>query len=185
MKCLEPDEQLIERYLTAESAEAERAFQGIVARHGPMVMGICRQTVHQLADAEDAFQLTFLALALRAPSIQNRRVLGSWLHEVAYRKALRVRAKAAQTSLPPGWAARDVSCGEPEAHASHKELARIVRTEVDRLPEKYRTLVVSCYLEGKSNHEAAHFIGCPVGTLKARLWQAREMLRKRLESSVF
>src|SRR5262249_47268795 len=53
--------------------------------------------------------------------------------------------------------------------------------EVSRLPAKYRVPVVLCYMQGKSNEEAALEMGCPVGTLKGRLHRARDLLRTRLE----
>jgi hypothetical protein len=74
--------QLLERFIaTADAA----AFEAIVARHGPMVLGVCRRLLSDPNDVDDAFQATFLVLVARARSIRNREVLGSWLHGVARR----------------------------------------------------------------------------------------------------
>src|SRR5262249_32469795 len=85
----ESDEQLLDRFLTFRDLEAEEAFQELVRRHGPMVLGVCRHILGQVHDAEDAFQATFLVLARKAGSIRDRRGVGRWLYEVAYRIAIR------------------------------------------------------------------------------------------------
>src|SRR3954451_1635151 len=84
-----PDEQLIDLFLNQGEEQAEAAFRAMVVRHGPMVLGVCRHILNQHQDAEDAFQATFLVLARKAGSIRDRRVLGRWLYEVAYRIAMR------------------------------------------------------------------------------------------------
>src|SRR3954447_17060449 len=80
------DAQLLERFLDRRD---EAAFELLVGRHGPMVLGVCRRVLRQEQDAEDAFQATFLALVQKARSIARREALGSWLYQVAYRIALR------------------------------------------------------------------------------------------------
>ncbi len=63
MKPIRSDEQLIDTFLTGVKEDAETAFETLVKRHGPMVLGICRHILRQDQDAEDAFQATFLVLA--------------------------------------------------------------------------------------------------------------------------
>ena len=93
----ESDRQLLERYV----AEAdEDAFAKLVRRHGPMVLGVCRQILHQETDAEDAFQATFLVLARKASAVHWQESVGSWLYEVASRIALRGRALDRRRPLP-------------------------------------------------------------------------------------
>ncbi len=89
-----PTRVLVERFLRGDEIDSDDAFQALVERHGPMVLGICRFVLGQEADAEDAFQATFLALAQKGASIQNRAIVAAWLHEVAYRTAIKVRIKA-------------------------------------------------------------------------------------------
>ena len=75
MKSIRSDEQLIDAFLTGEKEDSDAAFEALVKRHGPMVLGVCRHVLTQEPDAEDAFQATFLALARRpAPS----RTARSW-----------------------------------------------------------------------------------------------------------
>ena len=81
------DRELLERFLTADHADAEAAFTILVERHGPMVLHVCRHVLADSHDAHDAFQATFLVLLRRARSIRNRDSLASWLFGVAMRVA--------------------------------------------------------------------------------------------------
>jgi RNA polymerase sigma-70 factor (ECF subfamily) len=180
---IEPtDEQLIDQFLAGKHEEAQSAFGRLVTRHGPSVMGVCRHVLKQEQDAEDVFQATFLSLARRAATIQNPRVLGCWLREVAFRNALRLRAQVVRRRALPARFGEEVAPGEAESQATRNELRLILHAELDRLPEGLRTLVVQCYLEGKTNDEVARLLGSPIGTVKRRLWKAREMLREGLLS---
>jgi len=179
-KCIRSDEQLIDQFLTGARDDAENAFEVLVKRHGPMVMGVCRHILYRHQDAEDAVQTTFMTLARKAGAIRDRRVLAHWLHEVAHRIAIRMKARVSRLPALTDTADQDTSGGGPESAAVWKELGLLLHAEVDRLPKRYRALVVHCYLEGKTNREVARRFDCPIGTVKGQLSRAREMLRKRL-----
>src|SRR5262245_52837701 len=87
------DPDLLLRF-TAERDEA--AFRALLVRHGPMVLAICRSLLPSEADAEDAFQVTFLVLAHKAGSVSKAASLASWLRAVAYRTATKARAEFAR-----------------------------------------------------------------------------------------
>ena len=175
---------MLERFLTGDEAEAQDAFQALVVRHGPMVLGICRHVLNEEHDAEDAFQATFLVLAQKGSSIRNRKVLAGWLHEVAHRIAIKARVsvvrrrtleRQAMAMSPPA-----IEPDNQDEAAAWNELRPVLHAEVDRLPEKYRLPVILCYLEGKTNEEVAELLRWPVGTVKGRLSRARDLLRSRL-----
>jgi RNA polymerase sigma factor (sigma-70 family) len=178
------DEQLIELFLAGASHDAESAFETIVTRHRPAVMAVCQRVLDRPEDVEDAAQATFVVLVRNASRIRDRRVLTSWLYEVAYRVAIRMKARAARRCELHGRADGRVSPRRADDAAAFGELRQLVQDEVDRLPEGFRTLVVYSYLEGKSNKEVARSLGCPIGTVKNRLWRARGMLRERLSRRV-
>jgi RNA polymerase sigma factor (sigma-70 family) len=168
------DTALLQRYV-ADREEA--AFEALVQRHGPMVLSVCRYLVHNSADAEDAFQATFLVLVRRAASIRKPELLGNWLYGVAYRVATRARLQAARRRA---YEKQGVEMIASEPRWEGSELRPVLHEELNRLPEKYRAPMVLCYLQGKKNEEAAKLLAWPVGTVKGRLARARERLRKRL-----
>jgi RNA polymerase sigma factor (sigma-70 family) len=170
------DGELLERFLARRDGAA---FAALVRRHGPAVLGVCRRLLHHPQDAEDAFQATFLLLVHRAGSIRKRRSVGSWLYGVARRVAVRARSdrtrrrQVEQHALP-----------RPAPEGAHewagREFRSVLEEEAARLPERCRLPFVLCYLEGKTNAEAARLLGCPKGTVLSRLARARELLRGRL-----
>src|SRR5262245_57521501 len=85
------DGQLLARFLTQRD---EEAFAALVRRHGGMVSAVCLRILGNTADADDAFQTTFLVLVRKARSLKSRSVLGDWLHGVAKRSALKARGAA-------------------------------------------------------------------------------------------
>ena len=174
------DSELIGRFLSGPRDQMESAFELLVRRHGPKVLRICRQVLDRCQDAEDAFQITFLALARNAGSVRNRSALESWLCEVAYRTALRVRTRTARHRAREVAVEPEAPLDPPEIAASRDELQSIVRAELERLPERDRAVLVHCYFEGRSNQEAARLLGWPVGTVTGRLSRARGALRERL-----
>lgn len=174
--CVLTDAELLEKFVaTADAA----AFEVLVWRHGPMVLGLCRRILRDQHEAEDAFQATFLVFARKARSIGRHEAIGCWLYKVAFRIALRLRASAAKRPAT-GEPTDNLPAPEPADDADWRDLRPVLDEEIARLPEKYRAAFVLCYLEGRTNEEAAIQLGCPKGTILSRLSRGREWLRTRL-----
>jgi RNA polymerase sigma factor (sigma-70 family) len=171
------DAELLARF---QACRDEAAFAELVRRHGPMVLGVCRSVLHHQQDAEDAFQATFLVLAKKAGSVRHGDALAGFLHEVAYRAALKAKSRIARRR------AREQNAPQPAAadatlDMTLRELQRVVHEELRQLPEKYRLPLVLCYLEGLSQEEAAQRLGWKKDSLRGRINRGREHLRRRLQ----
>jgi RNA polymerase sigma factor (sigma-70 family) len=173
------DGQLLERFATGRGEAPELAFAALVERHGPLVLRICRAVLRDEHDAQDAFQATFLVLVRKARSLWVRDSLGPWLHEVAHRSARCTRADRDRRRLHERRAA-ELASAEVTAGGSPSDFGRVLHEEIQRLPDRYRSPVVLCDLEGCTHETAARHLGCPVGTVKSRLARGRERLRSRL-----
>src|SRR5260370_1381741 len=174
------DGQLLQRFV---SERDEAAFELLVRRHERMVWGVCRRLLANSHDAEDAFQAAFVVLVRKASTVSKRESVGCWLHQVAYRVALRAGANRARIAGREQRALDPESAIDPHdlpTEVVWRELRQILDQELSRLPEKYRAPVVLCYLQGKSYEEAAQQLGCSKGTVSTRLTRAREVLRGRL-----
>src|SRR5262249_12651171 len=150
-----------------------------VRRHGPMVLRLCLRVLRCQADAEDAFQATFLALARQAGSLRRPDSVGSWLYGAAHRLALKANTDAARRRLHEG-RAPERPAADPLREISAREAQALLDQELARLPDRYRAPLVLCCLEGLARDEAARRLGWPAKTVKSRLEQARELLRTRL-----
>jgi RNA polymerase sigma factor (sigma-70 family) len=170
------DAELLARYA---GQREEAAFEAIVRRHGPLVLGVCRRILGDTHSADDAFQATFLILARKAGAIRNAESVASWLHGVARRVATRAR----ESGRTRRWYERRWR-RSPVMDALHevvwRDVGAIIDEEIQRLPERVRAPFVLCYLEGATNDAAARTLGCPTGTILSRLSKARDLLRSRL-----
>ncbi len=171
------DGALLERFV---SLRDEAAFAGLVRRHGPMVLGVCRRLLRDPYDADDAFQATFLVAVRKAASVRPRELFGNWLYGVAYRTAREARARRARRRAREKQADDMPHPPQAEPEADWGELRRLLDQELSRLPEKYRVPVILCELEGRSRRDVARQLRLPEGTLSSRLATARKTLARRL-----
>jgi RNA polymerase sigma factor (sigma-70 family) len=179
------DGQLLERFSAHRGEEAEPAFTALVMRHGPLVFGVCQSLLRNPHDAEDAFQATFLVLARKAGSLRQPDLLGPWLHGVAHRTARRLKDKNARRKRHEAEAAMSGPrpSSNPNRHQSGQancDEIEALHQEIERLPQRYRTAIVLCDLQGLTHEEAARRLGRRVGTISSQLSRARERLRIRL-----
>ncbi len=167
------DDELWRRYVCERD---DSAFEALVRKHGPMVLGVCRRVLRNQHDAEDAFQATFLVLVRKANSLRSPRTLAGWLHGVALRTALEARSAAARRRVKE--ASVELRLTMPEDLSS--DLWPVLDEELNCLAPKYRSAVVLCDLEGKTRKEVARQLGWAEGTVASRLARGRRLLARRL-----
>ncbi len=155
----------------------EAAFAELVRRHGAVVRAACRRMLPNPPDADDAFQATFLVLARRGPGLDPAQPLGPWLYRVAVLTSRTLRRgnarRFARLEAPP-------PAGRRVAPADTADLRIDLDAALLALPEKYRTPLVLCHLQGWSRRDAAEQLGCREGTLSSLLARGLTKLKARL-----
>src|SRR5260370_10839995 len=116
------DGELLQAYVGRRD---EAAFEALVRRHGAMVLGVCRRVLHNQADAEDAFQATFLVLVRKAGSIRSPGAVAGWLHGVAHTTALKARVMNRKRPM------RELEARTLPSHHSCAEACRPLHTFLD------------------------------------------------------
>ena len=180
-----PDSHLLREFVADQD---EAAFAALVRRHGGLVRGVCRRILTDPAAADDAFQQTFLSLSQHAPvllrTVAPSASLGSWLYRVAVNAALQLKRKSrSRRRTETHFAAHRPSAESPAE--PWNEVLPALDEEISALPGQYRSAVVKCHLEGKTQQDAAKELGITYATLRRRLKEARGMLRHRLSKRGF
>ena len=161
------DRQLLERFTSRDEPTDQAAFAAMVARHGPMVLAVCRQLLGDHHHAEDAFQAVFLVLARQARSIRDPDLLGTWLYGVTVRTARMARGRIVRRREIEDDAAIRPLLSVPvpavEQAMIEREQAEALHREIERLPGAFRMPVVLCYFEGLTLDEVLHRPGLVCG----------------------
>jgi RNA polymerase sigma factor (sigma-70 family) len=170
------DRVLLEKFV---SHNDQAAFAELVSRHQALVEGVCRRTLPNAHDVEDACQAVFLLLARRAGAIRWRTSVAGWLYASARKVAHNARVASARR------ARRETHAAVPEAvppvdTLSGRELLQILDEELDNLAPRYREPLVLCYLEELTRDEAAVRLGVSEATLKSQLERGRKKLADAL-----
>jgi RNA polymerase sigma-70 factor (ECF subfamily) len=166
------------RLVAAAAGGDVRAFERLYRAHAPRVHGLCLRLTGNAATAEDCVQEAFVAAWKALPGFEARSRFGTWLHRIAVNAVLaRRRGLAAQleTTVEDEAAALDRLGGHDAAPPLDVEQA------IDGLPDGARHVLVLVGLYGYSHEEAATALGVAVGTCKAQLHRARQLLAARLD----
>ncbi len=174
------DKELLERFAASRDSAGELAFATLVARHGPMVLSVCRRMLRDPHETEEAFQATFLILVRKRAGIRIGASLGPWLYGVSVRVARRARNLASRRR----WIDLDEAIAGPalaQAPAADLDLRYAIDDFLADLPANYRSAIILCYQQGLTHEEAAERLQCPVGTIRSRLARGRAILKDRLD----
>ncbi len=188
---LDAEEQLVHSLRSGEDS----GFETLVRSYGPQVMAIARRYLQSEADAADCFQDTFVAVFQSIDSYQQRSSLRHWVRGVTINKCLmkmRKRQRRREESIEhmlPLFDERGnrVEVANPRQKAGigesldAEQLQRVVRENIDRLPDDYRLVLLLRDIDGYTTRESASILGIKENAVKTRLHRARSALRYMLE----
>ncbi len=186
-------EDLVER----AKAGDRPAFGQLVEAYQDKIYGYASRMLGDPDEAEDVAQETFVRAYRSLPHFRGAASFHTWLYRIASNLAIDVARRNRRQSTgnfsldeplesEEGDYEREIAdeSGSPEQLAARREMQELVRQAVAELPEKLRAVVVLYELQGESYEDIAEILGCPLGTVKSRLFNARSQLKDMLEQLV-
>lgn len=170
----------------------QEAFTALVRRFEPQVHAVCLKMVHNQETARDLTQETFVKAFGALDSFDRSFTFSTWLYKIARntcidhfrRQKLETYSMDAPLQTREGQMQRDFPSpvNTPERHLILKERGRLISDAIESLPDKYREVINLRHRQELPYEEIAGILGVPLGTVKARLFRARELLKKRLKT---
>jgi RNA polymerase sigma-70 factor (ECF subfamily) len=180
------DEELVARSIRGDTD----SFNELVLRWERPIYALAYRTIGREEEARDVCQETFLRAFRALPAFRGQAKFSSWLYRIALnlcRDWQRRERRAPVVQAPEGVDLRDLAvAAEPsesiEDLVGRKHLAQVVEQLMSQLPEEQRTAVVLKEYHGLTFQEIADLVGCPLSTVKTRLYQGLSVLRRGLEA---
>lgn len=177
---VDPDRELVERARAGERS----AFDQLVARYQRRLLRLVWRLLRDQAEAEDVVQETFLKAYRALPRFRGDAAFYTWLYRIALNGArnaiVRRRLRGAPAPLPSQLPAPAPEIGTPEAMLLSKQVMQTIDAAMEALPLELRTAIVLREIEGLSYEEIAQIMECPLGTVRSRIFRAREAIARRL-----
>lgn len=183
-----PDEQLITRALTGD----QKAYELLLVRHRKAIFHVVTKIVRNKEEAQDLVQETFMKAFNALASYRSEYRFSTWLYKIAANCAIDfVRKKKIEAlSLDRPIETKDGQVEielpdrtwDPERDLVRKQKLRSIDEAIESLPDKYREVIIYRHKDDMSYEEIAGVLETPVGTVKARIFRARELLKKKLRS---
>ena len=183
-----PDLSLVERCRASD----ESAFNEVVSRYKSKVYSYIYRMTGSSDDAEDLTQEVFIRMYTSIDSFRSQSSLSTWLFRIASNLCIdrfrRSKTRTPAYSLDEPILGNDSESGheipdstyEPQRLLENTEMAEQIQLSLAQLPEKLRAAVILHDVEGLPYEEIAQIVGCPLGTVKSRLFNARMQLREKL-----
>ncbi|HEX3396591.1 MAG TPA: sigma-70 family RNA polymerase sigma factor [Steroidobacteraceae bacterium] len=164
-----------------------RAFDALVSKYRARVAQLIYRFVRNEADAEDLVQDTFLRAYRALPFFRGEAAFYSWLHRIAINVAktgLSMRARDEQVLSTESAGGEQIEDRDtPESLAVTDEIFAAVNQAISELCEEQRRVIVLCEIDGLSYRQVATAMSCPVGTVRSRVFRAREAIHLRVQRS--
>ena len=150
-------------------------------RYDRAVYHLCLRTMRDREEARDATQEAFFKAFRGLATFKPGAKFSTWIFSIAYHACCDRLAKLKRLSDSEMPDKADPAPGPAEL-ALRSDEARALRQAIDELPEKYRTVITLYHLQQRQYEEIATVLGLPMGTVKTHLFQAKELLRKKLST---
>ena len=183
---MDNDEILVKKALNGDMS----AFDELVARYDKRVLSTAFGLLSDYHDACDASQEVFLRVYKSLSSFKGGSSFSTWIYRITVNICNDFLRKRKSQGVTISIDANDEdtpiteipdTAATPHEQAERSELSDMVRKEISRLPEEYRTALTLCEIDGLSYDKIAEILKCPVGTVKSRINRAKKTLRKNLE----
>jgi len=184
----ESDQLLVERVQAGD----KRAFDVLVSKYQRRLMRLVSRLVHDTAEAEDVVQETFIKAYRALRHFRGDAAFYTWLYRIGINTAknyLVTQGRRTPTSsdtdaeqaesFDDGQRLRDNNT--PESVLASKQIAATVNAAMDVLPIELRTAIVLREIEGLSYEEISEIMACPIGTVRSRIFRAREVIAEKLK----
>jgi len=185
-----PDKSVIQRALDGDQS----AFKEILNRYRGSIYNLIYKMVHNREETEDLVQEAFIKAFASLETFNEEYAFSTWLYKIAINNCIdhfrKRRLKTFSIDSPieskNGTIKREFSDTStlPDRPLLSKEKTKLIEDAIENLPEKYRISIVLRHNEDKSYEEISQILGIPLGTVKARIFRAREMLKKQLKGKV-
>jgi RNA polymerase sigma-70 factor (ECF subfamily) len=169
-----------------------RAFDALVLRYQQRIVKLVMRYVHDLVEAQDVAQEAFIKAYRALPTFRGESAFYTWLYRIAINTAknylVSLQRRPVDYSLdlqdPENYAANARLREEdsPEGLAMQEELQRTVERTIASLPEELRTAIMLREIDGLSYEEIASAMDCPVGTVRSRIFRARDAIDRSIEA---
>lgn len=178
---VDPDRELMERARAGERA----AFDQLVERYQRRLLRLVLRLLRDQAEAEDVVQEAFLRAYRALPRFRGDAAFYTWLYRIALNGARNAILRRRQRGGPQGVTAPQLPApvgeiGTPESMLLSKQVMQTIDAAMDALPLDLRTAIVLREIEGLSYEEIAQVMACPLGTVRSRIFRARETIARRL-----
>lgn len=178
---VDPDRELVARARMGERA----AFDQLVERYQRRLLRLVLRLLRDPAEAEDVVQETFLKAYRALPRFRGDAAFYTWLYRIAVNGARNAILRRRQRSGPQPIAPSQVPApppeiGTPESMLLSKQVMQAIDAALEALPLDLRTAIVLREVEGLSYEEIAQIMECPLGTVRSRIFRAREAIARRL-----
>ncbi|WP_454764469.1 RNA polymerase sigma factor RpoE [Cupriavidus campinensis] len=183
----EADQLLVERVQQGD----KRAFELLVAKYHRKIIRLISRLVRDPAEVEDVAQDAFIKAYRALPQFRGDSAFYTWLYRIAVNTAknyLATQARRPEASsdidaeeaetFADGEQLRDINTPESMLHT--RQVAETVNRAMEALPEELRTAITLREIEGLSYEEIAEAMGCPIGTVRSRIFRAREAIAEKL-----